>query len=331
MRRSGLHGAPLTNPSRAAINRLMQPSPAAPSFEPPLPISAGDSSRRILWIVGLYRAVCGAGLLGIALLLDLKALGITEATLFLTSAAVYFAFGLATFWWIQRDPLPLPLTALTSILLVGDVGCIAAVMVSGGTSGGTLPILLFPQLAASGWLLRTRTAFLHAGFATLCLLALDVWRLVEGQVNFTQPVQTGLIGFGFFATVGVAIALGAYTKASEDLAAQRGIDVANLEQVNRLIIQDMRPHAAGRGLRLLTVTDAELVRRAAELGGRPFLFISHMGGGGPFVDIHQLTGRAPQLFRGYVSLHDLPYNDLWRRRYAQRAGQPDAVDVWIVR
>ena len=63
---------------------------------------------------------------------------------------------------------------------------------------------------------------------------------VEGQVAGTQPVQTGLIGFGFFATVGIAIALGAYTKASEDLAAQRGIDVANLEQVNRLIIQDMQ-------------------------------------------------------------------------------------------
>ena len=52
--------------------------------------------------------------------------------------------------------------------------------------------------------------------------------------------QTGLIGFGYFATVGIAVALGRYTKQSEDLAAQRGIDVANLEQVNRLIIQDMQ-------------------------------------------------------------------------------------------
>ena len=203
-------------------------------------MSADDSSRRILWIIGLYRAVCGAGLLGIALLLDLKGLGIVDPTLFVYAAAAYFTFGLVTFWWIQRDPLPLPLTALTSILLAGDVGCIAAVMVAGGTSAGTLPILLFPQLAASGWLLRTRTAFLQAAIATVCLLGLDLWRLVEGQVAGTQPVQTGLIGFGFFATVGVAIALGAYTKASEDLAAQRGIDVANLEQVNRLIIQDMQ-------------------------------------------------------------------------------------------
>ena len=56
-----------------------------------------------------------------------------------------------------------------------------------------------------------------------------------------------------------------------------------------------------------------------------------MGGGGSFVDIHQLSERAPQLVRGYVALRELPYNNLWKRRYAERAGQPDAVDVWIVR
>ena len=218
----------------------MQPNPAAPSFDPPVQLASGDSARRILWIVGLYRAICGAALLGIALLLDLKALGIAAPSMFVMAATVYFAFGLLTFWLIQRDPVPMALTAVTSMLLVGDVACIAAVMIAGGAGAGTLPILLFPQLAASGWLLRTRTAFLHAAIATCVLLGLDVWRLFEGQVGGTQTVQTALISFGFFATVGVAVALGAYTKASEDLAAQRGIDVANLEQVNRLIIQDMQ-------------------------------------------------------------------------------------------
>ena len=64
--------------------------------------------------------------------------------------------------------------------------------------------------------------------------------MLEGQVSGAQPFQTGLIGFGYFATIGIAVALGRYTKASEELATQRGIDVANLEQVNRLIIQDMQ-------------------------------------------------------------------------------------------
>ena len=114
-------------------------------------------------------------------------------------------------------------------------------MIAGGGTGGSLPILLFPQLAASGWLLRTRTAFFHAALATV--IAARSRRLATcstARSRGAQPFQTGLIGFGYFATVGIAVALGAYTKASEDLAAQRGIDVANLEQVNRLIIQDMQ-------------------------------------------------------------------------------------------
>src|SRR5206468_9703988 len=102
-------------------------------------------------------------------------------SMFVMAATVYLAFGLLTFWLIQRDPLPIALTAITSTLLVGDVSCIAAVMIAGGAGAGTLPILLFPQLAASGWLLRARTAFLHAAIASLILLGLDIWRLFEGQ------------------------------------------------------------------------------------------------------------------------------------------------------
>ena len=174
------------------------------------------------------------------MLLDLKVLGISTPNLFLTYAALYFIFGLATFWIVQRETLPMSLPALVSALLMGDVLCIALVMVAGGSTGGSLPILLFPQLAASGWLLRTQTAFFHAAIASIILLGLDVWRMFEGRVSGAQPFQTGLIGFGYFATIGIAVALGRYTKASEDLATQRGIDVANLEQVNRLIIQDMQ-------------------------------------------------------------------------------------------
>ena len=212
----------------------------APFEQSGLPVLASESARRILWIVGIYRAVCGAALLGTALLLDLKVLGIAAPNAFVTASALYFIFGLTTFWWIQREPLPLTLPSLVSMLLTGDVLCIALVMVAGGGTGGSLPILLFPQLAASGWLLRTQTAFFHAAIASIILLGLDVWRMFEGRVTGAQPFQTGLIGFGYFATIGIAIALGRHTKASEDLAAQRGIDVANLEQVNRLIIQDMQ-------------------------------------------------------------------------------------------
>jgi two-component system sensor histidine kinase PilS (NtrC family) len=217
------------------------PAPAIPPFEPPpLPVSVADSGRRIVWIIALYRAVCAAALLGVALLVDLKGVAAINPNAFITAAALYFLFGLAAFAWIQQDHLPFSLPHITLALLAGDIFFLSLVIVAGGNAVAPIPILLFPQLAASGWLLRTQTAFFHAALASVVLLGLDVYRALEGSIGGAQIVQTGMVGFGYFATVAIAVALGAYTKASEDLAAQRGIDVANLEQVNRLIIQDMQ-------------------------------------------------------------------------------------------
>jgi len=220
----------------------MPPSDTPPLESPSLPAVAADSNRRILWIVALYRAVCGAILLGIALLADLRALAVDAPNTFVTASGLYFLFGLGSFWWLQQQQqrLPVTLPTLVLVLLSADIGFLALIVVSGGTSVAPLPILLFPQLAASGWLLRTQTAFFHAALATLVLLGLDIFRALEGRIAYPQLFQTAMVCIGYFAMVGIAVALGRYAKASEDLAAQRGIDVANLEQVNRLIIQDMQ-------------------------------------------------------------------------------------------
>ena len=97
------------------------PAPAIPPFEPPAtPSSLDDSGRRILWIIGLYRAVCGAALLGIALFVDLKTVATIAPNPFITGAALYFLFGLAAFAWVQveRLPLSLPHLALAPIITV---------------------------------------------------------------------------------------------------------------------------------------------------------------------------------------------------------------------
>ena len=220
----------------------MLPFVTPPLDGAPLPTVAADSNRRILWIVALYRAVCGAILLGIALLADLRALAVDAPNTFVTAAGLYFLFGLGSFWWLQQQQQRLPVTLPTLVLalLSVDIGFLALIVIAGGTSVAPLPILLFPQLAASGWLLRTQTAFFHAALATLVLLGLDIFRNIEGRIAYPQLLQTAMVCIGYFAMVSIAVALGRYAKASEDLAAQRGIDVANLEQVNRLIIQDMQ-------------------------------------------------------------------------------------------
>jgi two-component system sensor histidine kinase PilS (NtrC family) len=53
-------------------------------------------------------------------------------------------------------------------------------------------------------------------------------------------VQAGLLSCGYFATAWLAHTLAKYAQASERLAAQREIDLANMAQVNQLVIRDMQ-------------------------------------------------------------------------------------------
>ena len=53
-------------------------------------------------------------------------------------------------------------------------------------------------------------------------------------------MQAGLLSIGYFATAWLAHTLARYTQASEQLAAQREVDLANMAQVNQLVIQDMQ-------------------------------------------------------------------------------------------
>jgi two-component system sensor histidine kinase PilS (NtrC family) len=223
---AGLAAMPI---GRAAASSQWRAPPAA---------TAGAVRRNIL-TVGLYRLGCAGILFATAMLLDLRQLNVAAPYSFAVATALYLLYGFGALWWMRREPYPIPVPLLLTSMLGGDIFFIALMSVSSGGAGSALPILLFPQLAASGWLLYARTAFFHAALATIVLLALDLWGRLGGNIYSTLPFATGLIGFGYFATVAVSVALGTYARASAALAAQRGIDVANLEQVNQLIIQGM--------------------------------------------------------------------------------------------
>ena len=101
---------------------------AAANSPQPLPELITGSTRRILWIVGLFRAVCGALLLGLALLLDLRAMNVDAPNSFLTAASLYFVFGLAAFGWIQQERVRLPLVQTLFALVSGDIFFIALIL-----------------------------------------------------------------------------------------------------------------------------------------------------------------------------------------------------------
>ena len=104
-------------------------------------------------------------------------------------------------------------------------------------------------------------------------------------------MQAGLLSVGYFATAWLAHTLARYTQASEQLAAQREVDLANMAQVNQLVIQDMQDG-------VLVVDERGMIRqinrRAVEILGP----IPKTGPGAAAQGVHAGAGRPPAALAG---------------------------------
>ncbi|MEP6702416.1 MAG: ATP-binding protein [Betaproteobacteria bacterium] len=192
--------------------------------------------RRVFVLVCLYRIACGILLLSVAYATDVHVLPSTLGSLLLPACIAYLGFGflcVAAADRMQRAPVWWLL-----LVLAGDLAFLVPVLlkIKGSESLG---ILLLPQLAATGWLVRRRSAFVFPAAASAALLGVAVYAQVSMPADPSLLLQMGWQSFAYFVVTGLGMLLGNYNSASEELALQRGIDLANLEQVNQLIIRDM--------------------------------------------------------------------------------------------
>ena len=121
-----------------------------------------------------------------------------------------------------------------------DVAAIVMLMYASGGVRSGLGVILLVSLAAAGLITRGRLAYFHAATASLAVLleqTFQFWRNDAGPQDF---VQAGLTAGAFFATAGLASALARYARTSEQIAEERKIDLANLSQINELVIRDMQ-------------------------------------------------------------------------------------------
>ena len=110
----------------------------------------------------------------------------------------------------------------------------------GVTSG--LGLLLLTTLAGAGVISRGRLAIFYAAMASIAVLLEQGYEVLVFQESPAQFLQAGFLCVGFFATALVAQALAKLSRENLVIAAQaaqRDIDVANLSEVNRLVIRDM--------------------------------------------------------------------------------------------
>ena len=202
-------------------------------------VAADDTAWRTLVVFSAYRVVLALGLSGAyAFLNSYFQLGVQQPTLAVT-ALVAYAVGsvLLVVPALLREPrISLQVTAAVFV----DVLAIGVLMhTSGGIRSG-IGVSLLISLAAAGLITRGRLAVFHAAVAAIAVLvehAFQMWRFDAPASDF---LQSGLTSIALFATAVLGWTLARYASTSETIAKQRTIDLANLSQINELVIRDMQ-------------------------------------------------------------------------------------------
>ncbi len=199
--------------------------------------SPGDITRRELYFFNLYRcleAVVYAGLVfsplaGEWVKVSRPLLGQIAALIYL---AVAFLLLLAT------DRMRPRLVGGISSALILDILAASLVLVA-LTGHSLVPMMLLVNVGIAA-LLLPRRAYLFATIAAVGIAIPYFYKRLMLPDNADSTVETVTIVVAYFVVAALLRFLGGHMRATEDLAAQRGVDLLNLEQVNDLIIQRMK-------------------------------------------------------------------------------------------
>ncbi|MEL6869958.1 MAG: ATP-binding protein [Pseudomonadota bacterium] len=131
-------------------------------------------------------------------------------------------------------------TTLTEIMLTIDILSISALSLASGGAGSGVAGLLLVFLAAGGFILPSLFAMFMAALATLAVLGGQVYLNVTGSADLLQYPAAGLLCALIFAVVLAVAPVARRLAASEALARQQNIDIANLAELNRYVVQHLR-------------------------------------------------------------------------------------------
>lgn len=198
-----------------------------------------DTPRRVLRFASLARA-----LLATALLLAASAyrepplLGETWPVLFFAAALGWTLFGWAAWAWQRRRAVLLPRQVLLQLAI--DIAAVTTLMYASGGIRSGLGALLVVFVGAASLTLNGRESLFAAAVAALAVLGQQLAGYSAGSGAVEDFVPAGVLGGIIFAVAAAAWPLARRLEESEALARQRGIDLANLAQLNDYIIQNLR-------------------------------------------------------------------------------------------
>ena len=202
-----------------------------------MPAGYPESYWRSLQFFNLYRLVIGLVLFVGALFGQATSqLGAYDRVLFMQVLLGYLVFTMICAGVIRTRRR---FNVQLAVQVIADIGFIVILIyASNGITSG-LGLLLLTTLAGAGLISRGRLTLFYAALASIAVLLEHTYEVIVFQEGASQYIQAGFLSIGYFATALVAHTLARVTLQSEKIAAQREVDLANLSEVNRLVIQDM--------------------------------------------------------------------------------------------
>ncbi|GAA0714017.1 sensor histidine kinase [Dokdonella soli] len=214
--------------------------------------SPGDITRRELYFFNLYRCLEAAVYAGLTFSPYAgEWVKVAHPLLGQITAIAYLIITVGLL--LGTDRLRRRLTEGISAALFIDI--LAASLILVALAGHSIvPMMALVNVGIAALLLPHR-AYMFAGIASLGVLAPYAYARLTDAAAEVPNAETAAIVVAYFVVAALLRYLGGHMRATEDLAAQRGVDLLNLEQINDLIIQRMKTgvllvDAANRVLRI---------------------------------------------------------------------------------
>ncbi len=206
--------------------------------------AANTENWKLLKFFNYYRLAIALSAAAIGLSgLSLPPLASASAELFRIAGVAYAVIALVAFETIRRRRLDFQSQA--TLLGFADIALLTLLMHASGGLGSGMGLLLLVAVAGTSLMLSKRFTIFFAALATVAALLEHASGLlasagpIESEIFEGFP-QVGMLGIGLFATAILAHTLAARLRVTEELANRRGADVANLAQMNALIIDRMQ-------------------------------------------------------------------------------------------
>jgi two-component system sensor histidine kinase PilS (NtrC family) len=211
------------------------------SGRPDSPYTAGRpvSVWTSLHYFNIYRLIVASMfMLAVALYPRTSGLGSQNLMMFVWTSFAYWL--LAIFFYAALKRLRLGFNTLLTLQVSVDILAITLMMYASGGEKSGLAVMLLVVLAGAGLVGQGRLTLFFAALTTVAVLIEQGARVLEFGADLADFVQAGILCIGFFATAISARLLARRVIANEELARQRGIDLANQLSVSERVIRDMQ-------------------------------------------------------------------------------------------